>query len=260
MSASSVCGEWKEGVTDTCEEKKKKNSEPLVSRFLFYFIAWFTRLCIGLIDCCLVYSVRSRSYLRYGFSVDNRYRPSHYLKVWSNPGKYKKKKKISLYNLSGFCPLSSCCCVYHQAHNRNLLSIDFDHATRLGKIYDDHRKFTLRILYDELGRPVLWSPGSKYNEVNVTYSATGLITGIRRGNWSEKLEYENGRMASRTWVNGKIWSYSFMEKVPWSFPFSFLEVRGYAWASRFTAHPFPSWKYRKCKCGKFVFIVIVLRR
>ncbi|XP_026796322.3 teneurin-1 isoform X2 [Pangasianodon hypophthalmus] len=99
-----------------------------------------------------------------------------------------------------------------RAHNRNLLSIDFDHTTRMGKIYDDHRKFTLRILYDELGRPILWSPSSKYNEVNVTYSAAGLITSIRRGNWSEKLEYENGRVVSRTWINGKIWSYSFMEK------------------------------------------------
>uniref|UniRef100_A0A4W4DY40 Teneurin transmembrane protein 1 n=1 Tax=Electrophorus electricus TaxID=8005 RepID=A0A4W4DY40_ELEEL len=99
-----------------------------------------------------------------------------------------------------------------RAHNRNLLSIDFDQATRVGKIYDDHRKFTLRILYDQLGWPILWSPSSKYNEVNVTYSAAGLVTNIQRGNWSEKLEYDNGRMVSRAWVNGKIWSYSFVEK------------------------------------------------
>ncbi|EGW11892.1 Teneurin-1 [Cricetulus griseus] len=60
-----------------------------------------------------------------------------------------------------------------QAHNRNLLSIDFDHMTRTGKIYDDHRKFTLRILYDQTGRPILWSPVSRYNEVNITYSPSG---------------------------------------------------------------------------------------
>ncbi|XP_076149042.1 teneurin-1-like isoform X1 [Alosa pseudoharengus] len=99
-----------------------------------------------------------------------------------------------------------------RAHNRNLLSIDFDPATRMGKIYDDHRKFTLRILYDPQGRPVLWSPSSKYNEVNATYSATGQVTHIHRGNWSEKLEYDNGKLVSRTWVNGKIWTYSFVEK------------------------------------------------
>ncbi|XP_064184438.1 teneurin-1-like isoform X1 [Anguilla rostrata] len=99
-----------------------------------------------------------------------------------------------------------------RAHNRNLLSIDFDQATRVGKIYDDHRKFTLRILYDQMGRPIIWSPSSKYNEVNVSYAATGLVTSIQRGNWSEKLEYDNGRVVSRTWANGKIWSYTFLEK------------------------------------------------
>ncbi|KAG9341668.1 hypothetical protein JZ751_018732 [Albula glossodonta] len=99
-----------------------------------------------------------------------------------------------------------------RAHNRNLLSIDFDQATRVGKIYDDHRKFTLRILYDRMGRPILWSPSSKYNEVNVSYSAAGLVTSIQRGNWSEKIEYDNGRVVSRTWANGKIWTYTFLEK------------------------------------------------
>ncbi|XP_051791182.1 LOW QUALITY PROTEIN: teneurin-1 [Erpetoichthys calabaricus] len=99
-----------------------------------------------------------------------------------------------------------------RAHNRNLLSIDFDQATRMGKIYDDHRKFTLRIQYDPKGRPILWSPSNKYNEVNVTYSPDGLVTSIQRGNWSEKLEYENRKVISRTWANGKIWSYTFLEK------------------------------------------------
>ncbi|KAI1902722.1 hypothetical protein AGOR_G00018940 [Albula goreensis] len=99
-----------------------------------------------------------------------------------------------------------------RAHNRNLLSIDFDKATRMGKIYDDHRKFTLRIHYDQMGRPIVWSPSSKYNEVNVTYSPTGLVTSIQRGNWSERLQYESGRIVSRTWANGKIWSYTFQEK------------------------------------------------
>uniref|UniRef100_A0A8D0CGR6 Teneurin transmembrane protein 1 n=1 Tax=Scleropages formosus TaxID=113540 RepID=A0A8D0CGR6_SCLFO len=99
-----------------------------------------------------------------------------------------------------------------RAHNRNLLSIDFDRATRVGKIYDDHRKFTLRILYDPWGRPIVWSPSSKYNEVHVAYSPAGLVTSIQRGNWSMRLEYENGRVVSRTWANGRIWSYTFLDK------------------------------------------------
>ncbi|XP_040179861.1 teneurin-1 isoform X2 [Rana temporaria] len=100
-----------------------------------------------------------------------------------------------------------------RAHNRNLLSIDFDHITRTGKIYDDHRKFTLRIMYDKTGHPILWSPSSKYHEVNITYSPIGLVTSIQRGSWSEKIEYDqNGKMVSRIWANGKIWSYTYEEK------------------------------------------------
>ena len=100
-----------------------------------------------------------------------------------------------------------------QAHNRNLLSIDFDQSTRVGKIYDDHRKFTLHIQYDAQGRPVVWSPSSKYTEVNVSYSSAGLLTAIHRGDWSERLEYEGGRVVSRAWVNGKIWSYTYVDRV-----------------------------------------------
>lgn len=100
-----------------------------------------------------------------------------------------------------------------QAHNRNLLSIDFDQSTRVGKIYDDHRKFTLHIQYDSLGRPVVWSPSSKYTEVNISYSAGGLLSAIYRGDWSERLEYENDRVVSRAWVNGKIWSYTYADRV-----------------------------------------------
>ncbi|CAL8332205.1 unnamed protein product, partial [Gadus morhua 'NCC'] len=99
-----------------------------------------------------------------------------------------------------------------RAHNRNLLSIDFDQSTRVGKIYDDHRKFTLHIQYDLQGRPVVWSPSSKYTEVNVSYSSGGLLTAIHRGDWSERLEYEGGRVVSRAWVNGKIWSYTYVDR------------------------------------------------
>ncbi|KAM5146383.1 teneurin-1 isoform 2-T2 [Mantella aurantiaca] len=100
-----------------------------------------------------------------------------------------------------------------RAHNRNLLSIDFDHITRTGKIYDDHRKFTLRIMYDKIGLPILWSPSSKYHEVNISYTPDGLVTSMQRGTWSEKIEYDqNGKMISRTWANGKIWSYTYEEK------------------------------------------------
>ncbi|XP_061642682.1 teneurin-1 isoform X2 [Phyllopteryx taeniolatus] len=99
-----------------------------------------------------------------------------------------------------------------RAHNRNLLSIDFDQSTRVGKIYDDHRKFTLHIQYDIHGRPVVWSPSSKYTEVNVSYSGGGFLSAIHRGEWFERLKYENDKVVSRAWVNGKIWSYTYIDK------------------------------------------------
>lgn len=101
-----------------------------------------------------------------------------------------------------------------QVHNRNLLSLDFDRVTRTEKIYDDHRKFTLRILYDQAGRPSLWSPSSRLNGVNVTYSPGGHIAGIQRGIMSERMEYDQaGRITSRIFADGKMWSYTYLEKV-----------------------------------------------
>ena len=100
-----------------------------------------------------------------------------------------------------------------QVHNRNLLSLDFDRVTRTEKIYDDHRKFTLRILYDQAGRPSLWSPSSRLNGVNVTYSPGGHIAGIQRGIMSERMEYDQaGRITSRIFADGKTWSYTYLEK------------------------------------------------
>lgn len=104
-----------------------------------------------------------------------------------------------------------------QVHNRNLLSLDFDRITRTEKVYDDHRKFTLRIHYDHAGRPTLWAPSSRLNGVNVTYSPGGHVAGIQRGTMSVRMEYDqNGRITSQIFADGKSWSYTYLEKV-WIF-------------------------------------------
>uniref|UniRef100_A0A8C6M5K8 Teneurin-2 n=1 Tax=Nothobranchius furzeri TaxID=105023 RepID=A0A8C6M5K8_NOTFU len=100
-----------------------------------------------------------------------------------------------------------------RAHGRNLLSIDFDRNTRTEKIYDDHRKFTLRIMYDAQGRPAMWLPSSSLAVVNVSYSTTGQLVGLQRGSMSEKTEFDSqGRILSRSFVDGKVWSYSYLDK------------------------------------------------
>ncbi|KAI1893645.1 hypothetical protein AGOR_G00125840 [Albula goreensis] len=100
-----------------------------------------------------------------------------------------------------------------RVHNRNLLSLDFDRITRTEKVYDDHRKFTLRIHYDQAGRPTLWAPSSRLNGINVTYSPGGHIAGIQRGTMAVRMEYDqNGRIISQTFADGKSWSYTYLEK------------------------------------------------
>lgn len=92
--------------------------------------------------------------------------------------------------------------------------MDFDRTTKTEKIYDDHRKFLLRIAYDTSGHPTLWLPSSKLMAVNVTYSSTGQISSIQRGTTSEKVDYDGqGRIVSRVFADGKTWSYTYLEKV-----------------------------------------------
>ncbi|XP_028838153.1 teneurin-2 isoform X4 [Denticeps clupeoides] len=100
-----------------------------------------------------------------------------------------------------------------RSHSRNLLSIDFDRNTRTEKIYDDHRKFTLRIIYDTQGRPATWLPSSSLAVVNVSYSPSGQLVGLQRGFMSEKSDFDTfGRILSRTFVDGKVWSFSYLDK------------------------------------------------
>ncbi|KAG5844322.1 hypothetical protein ANANG_G00161260 [Anguilla anguilla] len=100
-----------------------------------------------------------------------------------------------------------------RVHNRNLLSLDFDRITRTEKVYDDHRKFTLRIHYDQDGRPTLWAPSSRLNGINVTYTPGGHVAGIQRGTMSVRMEYDtNGRLTSQIFADGKSWTYTYLEK------------------------------------------------
>ncbi|KAM4826765.1 LOW QUALITY PROTEIN: teneurin-2 [Thomomys bottae] len=100
-----------------------------------------------------------------------------------------------------------------RVHGRNLLSIDYDRNIRTEKVYDDHRKFTLRIIYDQAGRPFLWLPSSGLAAVNVSYFFNGRLAGLQRGAMSEKIDVDKqGRVVSRMFADGKVWSYSYLDK------------------------------------------------
>nr|Q9W7R4.2 RecName: Full=Teneurin-3; Short=Ten-3; AltName: Full=Protein Odd Oz/ten-m homolog 3; AltName: Full=Tenascin-M3; Short=Ten-m3; AltName: Full=Teneurin transmembrane protein 3 [Danio rerio] len=100
-----------------------------------------------------------------------------------------------------------------RVNGRNLLSVDYDRSLRTEKIYDDHRKFLLKIVYDASGHPTLWVPSSKLMSVNLTYSSTGQVTSLQRGPTTERVEYDSqGRIVSRTFADAKIWSYTYLDK------------------------------------------------
>ncbi|XP_062332162.1 teneurin-3 isoform X4 [Osmerus eperlanus] len=100
-----------------------------------------------------------------------------------------------------------------RVNGRNILSVDYDRTLRTEKIYDDHRKFLLKILYDGAGHPVLWQPSSKLLPVNVSRSSSGQISALQRGPTTERVEYDaQGRLVSRVFADGKTWSYTYLEK------------------------------------------------
>ncbi|XP_035525860.1 teneurin-3 [Morone saxatilis] len=100
-----------------------------------------------------------------------------------------------------------------RVNGRNILSVDYDRTLRTEKIYDDHRKFLLKIIYDTAGHPVLWVPSSKLLPVNVSRTSSGQISALQRGPTTEKLEYDSqGRLVSRVFADGKIWSYTYLEQ------------------------------------------------
>lgn len=60
----------------------------------------------------------------------------------------------------------------------------------------------------------MWLPSSSLAVVNVSYSTTGQLVGLQRGSMSERTEFDpQGRILSRSFVDGKVWSYSYLDKV-----------------------------------------------
>ncbi|XP_030624718.1 teneurin-3 isoform X2 [Chanos chanos] len=100
-----------------------------------------------------------------------------------------------------------------RVNGRNILSVDYDRTLKTERIYDDHRKFLLKIVYDVSGQPALWMPSSKLFPVNITRTTGGQISAIQWGSVSEHVEYDGqGRILSRVFPDGRTWSYTYLEK------------------------------------------------
>ncbi|KAL2089213.1 hypothetical protein ACEWY4_016112 [Coilia grayii] len=100
-----------------------------------------------------------------------------------------------------------------RVNGRNILSVDYDRLQRTERIYDDHRKFLLKIVYDAAGQPVLWTPSSKLLSINVTRNSGGRICALQWGSEAERVEYDDqGRLVTREFPDGKTWAYTYMEQ------------------------------------------------
>uniref|UniRef100_A0A8C4PZW0 Teneurin-like YD-shell domain-containing protein n=1 Tax=Eptatretus burgeri TaxID=7764 RepID=A0A8C4PZW0_EPTBU len=100
-----------------------------------------------------------------------------------------------------------------QVHDRNLLSLDYDRDQHVQKVYDDHRRFLLRIQHDEAGRPSAWLPGDRLTSLNLSYAPGGLVAVLQHGSIAERRRYDaRGRLTSRSFPDGSTWTYSYMEQ------------------------------------------------
>lgn len=121
--------------------------------------------------------------------------------------------------------------------NRNLLSIDFNCTTHTAMLYDDPSNFTLIILYDEVGWPILLSPRNKYSEYYLLNYRTHRHHTVQQGNWWCP---EHGSMAK---------SGATHSCVRYHDNASFVIVSDYAYTFSFSALTFPFLKQCKRKCG-----------
>jgi len=57
------------------------------------------------------------------------------------------------------------------------------------------------------------------------YGSTGQVTGLQRGPTTDRWEYDNqGRIISRVFADGKIWSYTYLDKVEAFFRHALLSI------------------------------------
>ncbi|KAI5624951.1 teneurin-3 isoform X2, partial [Silurus asotus] len=100
-----------------------------------------------------------------------------------------------------------------RVNGRNILSVDYDRTLKTERIYDDHRKFLLKISYDVTGLPAVWTPSSKLLPVNVSRRSNGQLSAIQWGSVVKRFEYdEQGRIRTQVFPDGKTWSFTYLEK------------------------------------------------
>lgn len=94
-----------------------------------------------------------------------------------------------------------------QVNGENLLTIEYDRDTHTETILDKDLHEIITMAFDSSGLPTHFLPAKNHHSLNVTYSASGDITGWKYGDMEEKRTFEAGLLKEKTVNNGAQYRY-----------------------------------------------------
>lgn len=102
-----------------------------------------------------------------------------------------------------------------RVNGENLLTVEYDKDTASEAVFmEDRAVELLNITYDEMSRPVSWTPGhsSSFASVELTYDRFGQLAQWRQGELAESYNYDrSGRLAEVVFADGHKVVYSFRD-------------------------------------------------
>ena len=99
-----------------------------------------------------------------------------------------------------------------RVNGENLITIEYDKDTLSEAIFMEDRAELINITYDDMSRPISWSPRSSFASVQVSYDRFGQMALWKHGELSESYNYDrSGRLAEVVFPDGNKLSYSFKD-------------------------------------------------
>lgn len=102
-----------------------------------------------------------------------------------------------------------------RVNGENLLTVEYDKESNTEAVFmEDRAVELLNITYDDMSRPVTWSPGhsSSFASVELAYDRFGRLAQWRKGDMSEAYAYDrSGRLAQVLFNDGHKIVYSFRD-------------------------------------------------
>ena len=101
-----------------------------------------------------------------------------------------------------------------RVNGENLITVEYDKDSLSEAIYMEDRAELLNITYDDMSRPISWSPRASFTPVQVSYDRFGQMALWKHGDLSEAYNYDrSGRLAEVVFPDGHKLSYAFKDAV-----------------------------------------------